>query len=194
MPDNIKDRTWQTSVLRGRNRQGYDVSCGCVDLEQIRRYLSRRSHGRFRRNCHTERRFGPPQASLCGSQSTRNRWRRLGTNVVFPPHPMLHVDSSPIVAPSIRVLPQTVRVADRGGRSKQGQHSGTCRLTALDSEFHSGQREVLRVARRDARLDCQALIVLVLSSHDTTVRVIAETTVSADDTTACTTTRCATYT
>ena len=31
---------------------------------------------------------------------------------------MLHVDSSPIVAPSIRVLPQTVRVADRDAQSK----------------------------------------------------------------------------
>lgn len=37
----------------------------------------------------------------------------MGTNFEFPPHAMLHVDSSPIVAPSMSVLPQTVPTTNR---------------------------------------------------------------------------------
>lgn len=51
-------------------------------------------------------------------------------------------------------------------------------LTALNSELQTGEGEVLRLAGRNAGLDCYCLVIGQLSCHNAAERVVPERTPS----------------
>lgn len=80
------------------------------------------------------------------------------------------MSSSPLIAPSINVLPQTIQERESAEYRNMLRNG---RRTALYAELQTSQSKVFGGARGGAGLDCRLLVVIELGGHNAAEGIVA---------------------